>query len=144
MKLKSLLLFFLIGLLGISCTFHNKVYQKREIIDRTAFEDSIQKPDIQLVDIRSAKEHDEEGNFPNARNIDFDSPEFYAMMDENFDKNKPLYLHCKGGIKSQQASDELLARGYKEIYQLKGGFDNWTEEMQAQKRAEMKKSRKKK
>src|SRR5690625_5536985 len=97
MKLKSLLLFFLIGLLGISCTFHNKVYQKREIMGRTAFEDCIQKPDIQLVDIRSAREHDEEGNFPNARNIEFDSTEFYAMMDESFEDIRALYLHWKVG-----------------------------------------------
>lgn len=141
MKNYTIILLLLIASIGTSCSFQDKVAQKKEVLDREAFVDSISKSDVQLLDIRTPQEYAEDGNFPNAKNIDFDSDNFYSLVEENFDKSKPLYLHCKGGIKSQNASNKLLDKGFKKVYVLKGGYDDWTPEMQAEKKAEMKKAK---
>lgn len=140
MKNYTLILLLLIGSVGISCSFHNEIHQKKEVLERTAFLDSINKSDIQLVDIRTPEQYAEEGNFAHAKNIDFESADFYKLIEESFDKSKPLYVYCKGEIYSHEATHNLLDLGYQEVYQLKGGFDDWSEEMKAEKGAEMKKA----
>lgn len=101
------------------------------LLPRQAFLDSIRGSEVQLLDIRTSKEFAEEGAFPHATNIDYTKGEaFYEEVTEKFDPSKPLYIHCKGGLKSGKAVDALKEMGYGEIYELKGGFDNFTEEMQ--------------
>lgn len=109
--------------MGISCT-PNKT-SKTAILDREAFIDSIQQPNAQVADIRTPEEHHEEGNFEQAQNIDFLADDFYEQMEEHFDKNKPLYIHCKRGKKSHKAAQKLIDMGFTEVYELQGGFDDW-------------------
>ncbi|HLS29823.1 MAG TPA: rhodanese-like domain-containing protein [Flavobacteriaceae bacterium] len=142
MKNYTIILLLFIASIGASCSFQNKVAQKKEVLDREAFVDSISEPNVQLLDIRTPMEYENDGHFQNAENIDYESDNFYSKVEKNFDKAKPLYLHCKGGIKSQKASNELLDKGFEKVYVLKGGYDDWTPEMQAEKKAEMKKKNK--
>lgn len=41
------------------------------------------------------------------------------------DKNKPIYLHCKGGVRSLYAAHCLMEMGYKCVYSVDGGIDDW-------------------
>lgn len=122
MRSTSLLLFLFVAFWGVSCT---QTEPKAELLPREVFLDSISQREAQLADIRTPEERAHDGNFPNAKNIDFLDDDFYQQMEENFDKDKPLYIHCRRGIKSHKAIKKLQELGFDEIYELEGGFDDW-------------------
>jgi len=37
----------------------------------------------------------------------------------------PIYLHCRGGVRSLDAAAKLIALGYKEVYSVDGGINDW-------------------
>ena len=41
------------------------------------------------------------------------------------DRDCPIYLHCKGGVRSFDAAQNLLQMGYKEVYSIDGGISDW-------------------
>lgn len=41
------------------------------------------------------------------------------------DKNSPIYLHCKGGVRSLYAAQCLIDLGYQEVYSVNGGIMEW-------------------
>ena len=79
---------------------------------------------IQLIDVRTADEY-LEGKIKNAVNIDFYSINFKAQL-SHLQKNKPIAVYCKKGGRSAKAASLLEEMGFKEIYDLKGGFQSWT------------------
>jgi rhodanese-related sulfurtransferase len=48
--------------------------------------------------------------------------DFINDWTNEFDKQKPYYLHCAGGYRSMIASSILKARGYEDIINVDGGF----------------------
>ena|SRR3990167_7198358 len=43
------------------------------------------------------------------------------------DKTQPIYLHCKGGVRSLKAAELLAQLGYTKLYSVEGGFLAWLE-----------------
>ncbi len=41
------------------------------------------------------------------------------------DKAHPIYLLCKGGIRSIYAAQSLIELGYNEVYSISGGIMEW-------------------
>ena len=41
------------------------------------------------------------------------------------DKDKPVYLYCRSGARSQKAARKLIDMGFEKVYDLKGGFMRW-------------------
>lgn len=41
------------------------------------------------------------------------------------DKSLPVYLHCRGGVRSLHAAQFLLNLGYQEVYSVDGGIMEW-------------------
>ena len=41
------------------------------------------------------------------------------------DKNQPLICYCYHGFNSQNAAEYFLQNGFKKVYTLKGGFEEW-------------------
>ncbi len=74
-----------------------------------------------LVDVRTPEEYNEK-HLKNAQNINIKSPEFAAQISK-LDKIKPVYLYCRSGNRSAQATDSLIALGYKSSYNI-GGLDS--------------------
>lgn len=122
MKRSLFFIFTLILSFQYSCT---QSPAKTAILTREVFLDSINRPDIQLADIRTPEEYATEGNFPKAKHVDFLSEDFYEQIEAHFDKSKPLYIHCKRGVKSHKAAQKLQQLGFREIYELQGGYDDW-------------------
>lgn len=129
--MKQIIFLFILSITTLSFGQNKADQPYSELLPRQVFLDSIKNDkNVQLADIRTSEEHQYEGSFQNAEHINFLSDNFYQTMEEKFAKDKPLFIHCKGGIKSHKATEKLKALGFKEIYELQGGFDNWTEDQQ--------------
>lgn len=76
----------------------------------------------QLIDVREPQEYDS-GHILGARNIPVTQLKQRLV---EIRKDKPVYLYCQKSSRSGRAAQILHKQGYKEIYQLKGGFKNWT------------------
>jgi len=79
--------------------------------------------DVQLVDVRSEKEFEEE-HIVNSQNIDFNSPTFDEDISK-LDKEKPVILYCKGGTRSAKCAKKLKEAGFEKVYDLEGGISKW-------------------
>lgn len=44
-------------------------------------------------------------------------------------KSTPLYFHCHHGGRSQAAAEHWLARGFTEVYNVEGGIDAWSSDV---------------
>lgn len=79
-----------------------------------------EKRDHYFVDVRTPEEV-AAGQIPGAINIDYKNANFKEKIME-LDPSKPMYLYCRSGNRSGKASPLLVAHGFTEIYDLKGGW----------------------
>ena len=43
------------------------------------------------------------------------------------DRNTPLVFQCHHGVRSQSAAEYCLRQGFRELYNLRGGIDAWSQ-----------------
>ena len=80
-----------------------------------------------ILDVRTQEEV-EEGYIPNAEVIDiYKGQEFLDELDK-LDKDKNYYVYCRSGNRSGQACAIMEQKGFRECYNLAGGFSNWNGE----------------
>lgn len=102
-----------------------KVVQKKAIVELISAADLNSKmgDSIQLIDVRTPKEF-AEGYLKGAKLINFFDNDFLDQMSK-LDKNKELYIYCRSGNRSGQATKKLKTMGFTKIYDLKGGIKSW-------------------
>jgi UPF0176 protein len=86
-------------------------------------------PETLLIDTRNAFEV-AMGSFEGAVDPDIKSfGQFKDFAARSLDpaKHKKIAMFCTGGIRCEKASAYLLARGFEEVYHLKGGILNYLE-----------------
>lgn len=93
-----------------------------QIIDSEELK-SLQMKGAVVVDVRTSGEF-LEGHIPNAKNVEL-SDSFAASL-ETYDKGQPVILYCRSGRRSTNASEQLLEAGFKEVYNYKGSFNDWS------------------
>ena len=81
-----------------------------------------EKPGL-LLDVRTKGEVDK-GAIPNSVNLDIFSDNFEAEIDKS-DKTKPVYVYCASGGRSSEAMEMMKKKGFKEVYNLEGGYGAW-------------------
>ena len=79
---------------------------------------------IQLLDVRTPQEF-QQGFIEGAVLINFFDSDFVTKVSTRFDKNKPLYIYCAVGGRSNKAAKKLISAGFDSVYDLKGGFTKW-------------------
>lgn len=127
MKLIAVLLIFS---LLISC--QAQTTEEITLSSCTEFASKIEATDnIQLIDVRTPQEY-ESGTISNnkkdkAINIDFLAEDFEAKMNE-LDKDKPILIFCAKGGRSAKAAQKAKELGFKEIYDLDGGYGAWVQQ----------------
>jgi len=77
-----------------------------------------------LIDVRTPEER-AIASIEGARAFD------EALMQEleSGAKDRPIVVHCHHGSRSQRAAEQLVAEGFREVYNLTGGIDAWSLEV---------------
>jgi rhodanese-related sulfurtransferase len=91
-----------------------------------AFKAKMSEPDVVLMDVRTPEET-AEGKIEGAMELDFRSPGFAEKLDE-LDKEKTYLIYCRSGNRSGQTCDMMAKKGFKNLYNLDGGFMAWSSE----------------
>ncbi|ETT82232.1 rhodanese-like domain-containing protein [Viridibacillus sp. FSL R5-0477] len=76
----------------------------------------------QLIDVREPKEFDG-GHILGARNVPTSQ---LRQRYKEIRPDKPVYLYCQNAGRSARAAMLLKKKGYDQVYQLQGGYKNWT------------------
>ena len=96
-------------------------------VDAKTFAVEIAKPQVQLVDVRTAEEY-QQGHIPAAVNIDVNSPDFDSRIAE-LDKERCVALYCRSGRRSKIAAARVVELGFK-VVELDGGVLSWQGELE--------------
>lgn len=96
-----------------------------KVLNSTEFESAICADDVQLLDVRTPGEF-KQGAIEDAQNLDFFDQKNFISGLEKLDKNKPVYVYCKSGGRSNKAARIMKKMGFTKIYDLEGGYSNYT------------------
>ncbi|MCX7548591.1 rhodanese-like domain-containing protein [Xanthomarina sp. F1114] len=120
----------LIFLLLITSTFNVNAQEKDgiELLSLADFKTQTENKDVQLIDVRTPEEF-EEGHIEDAINIDYYSEDFAEEFNK-LDKDKPVYLYCRSGFRSNESALKLSEMGFKDIYDLEGGILNYNKKQE--------------
>ncbi|WP_066193008.1 MULTISPECIES: rhodanese-like domain-containing protein [Gracilibacillus] len=117
-------LYILIGILVAFILFAvYRYFKQRRVLttlSQADFREGYRK--AQLIDVREPKEFDG-GHILGARNIPL--TQLKQRLTE-LRKDQPIYLYCQNGSRSIRAALLLNKQGYKQLYQLDGGYKKWT------------------
>lgn len=99
---------------------------KSEVLSLADFKAKIAENEVQLVDVRTPEEY-AQGHIGEALNINVLADNFSTEI-QKIDKNKPVYIYCRSGSRSARAAKAMQELGFKEIYDLKGGYLAWSKQ----------------
>jgi rhodanese-related sulfurtransferase len=123
-KFLCIIALLLLSLSGFSQSAGKVVYKELEPV---AFRQTLQKtPSAVLLDVRTAEEY-AEGHLAQARNVDYKRHDFRQQVGK-LDKSKPYFVYCKAGVRSEKAADIMKELGFRQVYTLDGGIDEWEDE----------------
>ncbi|AXO81420.1 rhodanese-like domain-containing protein [Olleya aquimaris] len=78
-----------------------------------------------ILDVRTAAEV-AEGKIPNTLHIDIYKGQGFVYEVDALDKSKSFYVYCRSGGRSAQACNIMNQLGFEKTYNLLGGFNEWT------------------
>src|SRR5690606_4738408 len=130
--MKKLMLFALLIVLG-SCKKEQEATEPEntviiEMLSPDVFETHLKEGNAQLIDVRTPKEF-ESGHLKGAKNHHIYDKDFREQV-SYLDKEKPVYVYCKAGGRSHEATEELKAMGVTKVYDLQGGISEWKGELE--------------
>jgi rhodanese-related sulfurtransferase len=109
-------------LLGIICFF--QVTAQSGVLAPTQFQQQVSAGQSQLLDVRTASEF-KQGHMSNALQADWTNSAEFAERVKYLDKNKPLLVYCASGVRSGQAAEWLVKKGFVKVDNLTGGMIAW-------------------
>lgn len=80
-------------------------------------------PDFVILDVRTPGEF-AAGHLENAVNLDYNSGTFAADVGA-LDKARTYLVHCQAGARSAMATDDMVAMGFVDVYDMVDGFAGW-------------------
>lgn len=75
-----------------------------------------------VLDVRTPEEYNS-GHIPDAELVPL---QVLDGMSSELKKDKSYLIVCRSGNRSQQASEILAEKGFKDIYNMSGGMNSWT------------------
>lgn len=122
--MKKIFLLILCPFLFLSCNGQESDKIKKITAEElsTALSDT-----IQLIDVRTPAEY-KQGHIEGAVNIDVTSASFEEGI-QQLDKDRPVYIYCRSGQRSNAAAKKMEKAGFNTLYDLKGGINIWDKEL---------------
>ena len=77
-----------------------------------------------IIDVRTEQEIDD-GYIPEALHMDIYQGQLFMDKVQELDKDKSYYIYCRSGGRSAQACAIMNQLGFKNTYNLLGGFSEW-------------------
>ena len=95
-----------------------------KVVDAETFKKLLsEKKNAQLIDVRT-REEVSRGYIEGATNINYMAPGFKEKLSK-LDKNAPVFVYCAVGGRSGRAARMMKDMGFKEVYDLRGGYNGW-------------------
>ncbi len=108
--------------LGLKINTQNKKLNK--YVSVKAWNKLISKKNTLVIDARKSFEYDV-GTFKSAINPKIQNFRDFPKYFKKIKKDKPVAMFCTGGIRCEKASVFLKRKGFKNVFQLKGGILNY-------------------
>jgi UPF0176 protein len=108
--------------LGLKINSNNKKLNR--YISGKSWNKLISNKETLVVDARKPFEYDV-GTFKNSINPNIQNFRDFPKYLKKIDKIKPVAMFCTGGIRCEKASIFLKRKGFKNVFQLKGGILNY-------------------
>jgi UPF0176 protein len=107
------------------------IYNVGQHLDAVTYNEKLNEPNTVVIDLRNSYEH-EVGHFDGALLPDVDTykesiPIIVNMLEEKQPDN--IMLYCTGGIRCEKFSAYLHHKGFKNVFQLKGGVINYAHQV---------------
>jgi len=98
-----------------------------EVLEVSAFANKLTTlENVQLIDVRTPKEV-AGGSIENSINMNFYDDDFATQLGK-LNKDQPVMVYCKAGGRSNKALNQLKTMGFKEVYDLAGGYTAWAKQ----------------
>ena len=107
--------------IGLSLTSKNR---KDNYLDPKKWNKLIKNKNTLILDSRKPFEY-KVGTFKKSINPDINNFREFPKYLNKLNKKKPIAMFCTGGIRCEKASVFLKRKGFKNVYQLKGGILNY-------------------
>jgi rhodanese-related sulfurtransferase len=98
--------------------------QKGVVLSASEFQEQINQPGIQLLDVRTSKEYTA-GHIKNSLQADWLNEKQFKERVKHLDKAKPLYIYCGSGVRSNDAGRWLRNNGFQQVLELQNGIVSW-------------------
>ena len=93
------------------------------LVDNSEFKKLMKKEGAQLVDVRTPGEI-ANGKIADAKEMNINDANFKENLN-SLDKEKPVLVYCASGRRSARAVSMMKSMGFKEIHELRGGYNAW-------------------
>lgn len=91
-------------------------------IDVVELKSRLERGEIELFDVRPSHER-ALASIAAARSLDAEGQEYLRKLP----RDAAIAFHCHHGFRSQAAAQQLLAEGFRNVYNVKGGIEAWSE-----------------
>ena len=108
-----------------SCNSNSQSSNTVQNIDQAEMLKLMKDPNVVVLDVRTPMEVS--GGFIDGATlfIDFYSSDFKTQI-AKLDKSKKYIIYCHAGGRSAEAADQLIKKGFKNVFNLEGGISSWT------------------
>jgi thioredoxin len=109
----------------LSCSQHSQSNNDLQLVSVNDFSVALNAAsNAQIIDVRTPEEF-ATGHLDQAQNINIYDTDFAERIGK-LDKTTPVFVYCKAGGRSADAAGQMQRMGFKQIYDLKGGFMAWS------------------
>lgn len=81
--------------------------------------------DLVIIDVRTPEEIAGGKIDANALEIDFKADSFERKIND-LDRNGTYLVYCKSGGRSSKSANMMVLAGFKNVYNLEGGYSDWS------------------
>ncbi len=113
------IIFLLLMLLIAACA----QAQQSPILSVADFEKQIANNSAKVLDVRTPTEF-KSGHLAQAILMNINDADFKQQI-SILQKDKPVYVYCAAGVRSNKAAKVLRQQGFTQVFELRGGIQAW-------------------